>query len=70
MAFVSLVSGTIPFLLQSLVGGFTGHFAASWQPMATGKSPRPQSSLNDSTFSSPARKAVYEEPCAVYHSID
>lgn len=33
--FVSLVSGTVSLLLQSLVGGFTGNFTASRQPMAT-----------------------------------
>lgn len=57
VSFVSLVSGTVSLLLQSLVGGFTGHFTASRQPMATGKSPRPQSSLNVSTSSSAICKA-------------
>lgn len=42
VAFVSLVSGTVSLLLQSLAGGFTGHFTASRQPMATGKSQKPK----------------------------
>lgn len=46
VAFVSLLSGPVSLLLQSLAGGFTGHFTASRQPMATGKSTGPQSSLS------------------------
>lgn len=46
VAFVSLLSGPVSLLLQSLAGGFTGHFTASRQPMATGKSAGPQSSLS------------------------
>lgn len=42
VAFVCLVSGTVSLLLQCLVGGFTGNFTASRQPMATGKSPNPK----------------------------
>lgn len=38
--------GPVPLLLQSLAGGFTGHFTASRQPMATGKSAGPQSRLS------------------------
>lgn len=46
VSFVSLLSGPVSLLLQSLAGGFTGHFTATRQPMATGKSTGPQSSLS------------------------
>lgn len=55
--FVSFISGAVSLLLQSLVGGFTRHFRASRQYVAAGQSQRPQSSLNVSTFTSPACKA-------------
>lgn len=44
--FVPFISGTVSLLLQSLAGCFTGNFTASRQPVATGQSQRPQSSLN------------------------
>lgn len=53
-SFVPFVSGTVSFLLQSLVGRFTGNFTASRQPVATRQSQRPQSSLIVSASSSAA----------------
>lgn len=64
--FVSLVSGPVSLLLQSLVGGFTGHFTASRQPVAAGQSQRPQRSLNVSSSRPPTCRAqtVSEKPWA------
>lgn len=58
VAFVSLVSGTVSLLLQSLVGGFTGHFTASRQPMATGKSQNPKVAVMSPTWPSQIRLLI------------
>lgn len=49
VSFVPVVSGAVPLLLQSLVRGFTGDFAASQQPVAARRPQRPQSSLRMSS---------------------